>query len=220
MRVDDVLHRSAKGRIRLVARGGVLAIALVLAGSGACSDDGGREGITETTGTAATGPRTLQATSTTAPVTTPPNAQDEGLIRSFLEFAADPSPTSAALVPFADEVALGLGTTLHGVRTRDALSDAGAWSIPTSVGFRGYDGPFSALETASEAGDDTVVSVGPHPHCASPPVPPPDEVADLRRVSVQPTPESIDTCLRWWTVDLFLTPDGEVAAVTMDLWEP
>jgi hypothetical protein len=49
-------------------------------------------------------------------------------------------------------------------------------------------------------------------------VPPPIQVADLRRVSVQP--RDTESCLQWWTVDLFLTPDGKVAAVTLDLWEP
>lgn len=77
-----------------------------------------------------------------------------------------------------------------------------------------------SLEVPTAEARDVVVSVGPHPHCASPPVPAPAEVASLRRVSVQPSPESGDSCLSWWTVDLFLTPEGEVAAVTLDIWEP
>jgi len=43
-------------------------------------------------------------------------------------------------------------------------------------------------------------------------------VADLRRVSV--LPRDMESCLQWWTVDLFLTLDGKIAAVTLDLWEP
>jgi hypothetical protein len=42
----------------------------------------------------------------------------------------------------------------------------------------------------------------------------------MRRVSVQPAAGSIDSCLDWFTVDLFVTRSGEVAAVTLDLWEP
>ena len=157
---------------------------------------------------------------TDAEGTSTASAADEELIQAFLRFAARPDPDSAARVPFADEVALGLGNELHVDRSRAELADEGAWSIEVgSEGFRAHVGPFSALDVAADAGE-VVVSVGPHPHCASPSMPPPAEVADLRRVSVQPSPESGDSCLSWWTVDLFLTPGGEVAAVTMDIWEP
>jgi len=49
-------------------------------------------------------------------------------------------------------------------------------------------------------------------------MPPPDQVAVLRRISIQPT--GTDSCLEWWTVDLFLTDIGSIAAVTIDVWEP
>jgi hypothetical protein len=62
------------------------------------------------------------------------------------------------------------------------------------------------------------VTVGPHDHCVSPPVPAPPELAGLRRVSVQPVGEV--PCLLWWTVDLFLTEDGTIAGITLDLYEP
>lgn len=192
-------------------------IVVSLAGAG-CADETNKERTTETTGADASGPLISQGTNTTSP---PSTAQDDETMRAFVEFAADPGPDSAALVPFADDVSLGLGHTLHVDREVDELSEAAAWLIEIrSGGFRGFDGPFSAIETVSKAGADaTVVSVGPHPHCASPSVPPPEEVVDLRRVSLQPAPQSFDTCLGWWTVDLYLTPDGEVAAVTLDLWE-
>lgn len=45
-------------------------------------------------------------------------------------------------------------------------------------------------------------------------------MADLRRVSAQPDPETIDSCLQWWAVDLFITDQGEIAAVTLDLFAP
>lgn len=55
---------------------------------------------------------------------------------------------------------------------------------------------------------------------ASPPVPAPREFKDYRRVSVQPSDSSIDSCLPWFTVDLFLDEQGSVALVTLDVWEP
>lgn len=158
---------------------------------------------------------------TTTDSTSVPTAEDEELIQSFLRFAADPDPDSAELMPFAEEVALGLGDALQASRSRAELAYAGGWSIDMEGEelFRAYAGPFSALDLATDA-SDVVVSVGPHRHCASPPVPAPAEVSGLRRVSVQPSPDSIDSCLQWWTVDLFLTPEGKVAAVTLDIWEP
>ena len=95
-----------------------------------------------------------------------------------------------------------------------------AWvlrNITGEVPFRAHVGPFSALDLLAKNGP-TTIAVGPHPHCASPPVPPPTDLVGSRRVSVQPT--GIDTCLLWWTVDLFVSPAGRIEAVTLDLWDP
>lgn len=145
-------------------------------------------------------------------------AADEALIQSFLRFATEPTPATAEEMPFADDVALGLGNEIHTNVTRTQIADATRWSIDVDY-FRAHEGPFSALDLAADSGE-VLVSIGEHPHCASPPMPPPEEVAELRRVSVRPAPESIDSCLQWWTVDLFVTSEGKVAAVTLDIWEP
>lgn len=142
----------------------------------------------------------------------------ENIVSSFLRFADEPSPDTVERLPFAEEVRLGLGSELHLTRSRSQLADPAAWVIDEEL-FRAYAGPFSAVDVASKA-RSTVVSVGEHPHCASPPVPPPEEVADLTRVSVQPDIEQIDSCLRWWTVDFFVNKAGQIQAVTLDLWEP
>lgn len=147
-----------------------------------------------------------------------PTDDDRQLIDDFLAFADEPGAPSASALPFADAVAIGLGPDLHRTLAGDDLADPAAWEIDVPD-FRAYVGPFSALEVAADAGPATV-SVGEHPHCASPPMPPPTEVGDLRRISAQPADDSIDSCLQWWTVDLFVTDDGRIAAVTMDLYEP
>jgi hypothetical protein len=51
-------------------------------------------------------------------------------------------------------------------------------------------------------------------------VPPPPDVAALRRVSVQPAPSSIESCIDWFAVDFFVRDDGTIAAITLDLGEP
>ena len=96
----------------------------------------------------------------------------------------------------------------------------------TAKAFRGFVGPFSALDQLASWGPDSArpfvreasVTVGPHPHCVSPAVPAPPEVAELRRLSIQPVGEL--ACPAWWTVDFFVEPDGEIAAVTLDRYEP
>ncbi len=146
-----------------------------------------------------------------------PTADDERLVDAIIQFARSPSPVGREAIPFADDgVWLGLAEQLLTRRSPAELVEPAAWELQTEA-FRGHVGPFSALDRLAMEGE-TTVSIGPHPHCASPPVPPPDEMADARRLSIQPV--GTDACLRWWTVDLFLTPTGEVQAVTLDLWEP
>lgn len=151
---------------------------------------------------------------------------DVELVAWLLAFAADPSAASAELGRFAaDGVRLGLADVVSDPVPIVELGDRARWALDAEA-FRGYAGPFSALETLAQwrtnAGgppvEELVVAVGEHPHCASGPVPPPNEVEDLRRVSIQPV--GIDSCIQWWTVDLFVTDDGRIAAVTLDRFEP
>lgn len=152
-----------------------------------------------------------------------PSAADSQLVRDFVEFAVDPSSTTAAEVPFSpDGVSLGLGPQLMTHVPRERIADPDSWVLEPKV-LRAYVPPFSALVTVErhpEVRDDVEVSVGPHPHCAASPQPAPELVAGLRRVSFQPAEASIDSCLMWFTVDLFVNEDGEVVAVTLDIWEP
>jgi hypothetical protein len=169
---------------------------------------------------AATTPSAAAAASATSGEPSEPGSavtEEEQLVTDLIEFARSPSAESAARIPFAsDGVWLGLSDRILGRRTVDELTDPRAWVLNVEA-FRGHVGPFSALELLADSGPYSV-TIGDHPHCASPPVPPPDDVADATRVSVQPT--GIDTCLRWWTVDLFLNAAGELVAITLDLWDP
>ena len=70
---------------------------------------------------------------------------------------------------------------------------------------------------ASTAG--TVTLVGDHPRCVSPALPPPVELAHLRRVAIEPDPVAIGACVEWWRIELYVTPNGDVVALTLDQWE-
>jgi hypothetical protein len=145
-----------------------------------------------------------------------PTAADEGLVRALVDFARAPGAVTLGAVPFADKVRLGLSNRLMTERPSLDLARPDAWVLGAEV-FRGRVGPFSALDLLAKD-VPTTISVGPHPHCASPPVPPPTDLVGSRRVSVQP--KGIDSCLLWWTVDLFVSPAGRIEAVTLDLWDP
>ena len=79
-------------------------------------------------------------------------------------------------------------------------------------------GPFTAFEELADPREDLAYHEGPYRHCVSPPAPPPREVADLRRLSIRP--RGLESCLQWFAVDVFVTEEGEIAAVTIDYFEP
>lgn len=159
-----------------------------------------------------------------------PTKAEQRLMRHFIAFARERTAESASRLPWADELAIGLGRDIKDTLDQTEAKDPAAWVLRAET-FRGYTGPFSALERirrhAETVSSDTAggsgafrISAGEHPHCASPPVSAPKEFKDYRRVSIQPADSSIDSCLDWFTVDLFLDERGRVAAVTLDLWEP
>lgn len=184
------------------------------------------------TGTSSASPSAKPTEKASTPPPSPAvEAQDLRLIRDFIAFAAQPSAETAGMLPFAGEVRLGLSSDLRTAFDGVDASQPSAWVL-RAKDFRAYVGPFSALELIQGHADDTgsmsirsgggafQVSVGDHPHCASPPVPAPQGFEEHRRVSVQPSESSIDSCLAWFTVDLFLNKEGSISAVTLDLWEP
>jgi hypothetical protein len=144
--------------------------------------------------------------------------KDREALEALIAFARNQDRRTWAAVPFAGRVRLGLADRLVVTRSADKLRDWRAWRLePSGEHFRGYVGQFSALEPLT-SGSPFTFSVGPHAHCASPPVAPPAEVASLRRLSVQP--RTVTSCLEWFTVDVFVTRSGWIRAITLDLYEP
>jgi hypothetical protein len=141
---------------------------------------------------------------------------DRAVVQALRAYAADPSAANFERVPWADNVALGVGTKL--IRTVPAaeLRAPEAWTVRSDSGYEwASNGPFNALDLLDED-EPHHTAVGAHPHCASDPKPAPADVTGMRRVSTQPTEGA---CPAWYTVDLFME-QGEVHAVTLDLWEP
>jgi hypothetical protein len=145
-----------------------------------------------------------------------PTDGERALLGALVRFARSHDASDLDPVDFADEVALGLGSEPVVTRTPEELADPENWLLDRAV-FRAKVGPFSALEQLLRD-VDVVMTVGAHPHCASPPMPPPDGLEDHRRLSIQPAAPS--SCLQWWAVDLFLDADSNVEAITVDFFEP
>jgi spore germination protein GerM len=142
--------------------------------------------------------------------------EQEAAVMAALEtFAKDPAANFAA-VALADEVSLGLGPDL--IRTMDAadLADPAAWVMDIDL-FRARAGTASALDLLAEERPRRVVT-GDHLHCASPPVAAPSGLEGFTRISTQPTDAT--SCLEWFSVDVFVDGDGDIVAVTIDLYEP
>jgi len=149
-------------------------------------------------------------------------------MQRLIRFARSPGQDTFAAIPFAGTVSLGLSRRLIVDLPREELADPATWVL-TAPHFRAQIGPFSALELLAGKGSRfppdapdprgaLAVKVGPHPHCASPPIRAPSRLTDLRRISVQPS--NIDTCIYWWTVDAYVDANGRILGVTLDLWEP
>ncbi|MEM7288284.1 MAG: META domain-containing protein [Actinomycetota bacterium] len=99
--------------------------------------------------------------------------------------------------------------------------DAGApasWVLDDGgLGFEGYAGPFSVVDTLVNAGEVEII-VGPHDHCAGQPRQYSDTLQGLRQLSIQPT--GIDSCIAWFSIDVFVNEAGEIEAVMLDLFGP
>jgi hypothetical protein len=155
-----------------------------------------------------------------------PTGDEMAMLEALVLFARTGDERYLARVPLSpDGVWLGLGDRLIVRRSQEELERPRAWRLDAEV-FRGFVGPFSVLTQLASWGPgsdrqhvrESSVTVGPHPHCASPSVPAPAEVEEMRRLSIQPVGEL--ACLAWWTVDLFVEPGGDVAAITLDRYEP
>ncbi|MGI9647608.1 MAG: hypothetical protein ACR2OI_03725 [Acidimicrobiia bacterium] len=143
---------------------------------------------------------------------------EEATAVAVIVFAQNPDPDNFAVIPFTDTVTLTLGPKAGRQQPSASLALAGDWVFGTEYdGFRARTAPYSALEMLAQP-RPVEVTAGPRDHCASPPMPVHEDLIGLRQISIQPVDAT--SCLEWWAVDLFLTPEGEVAGITLDLWEP
>ena len=141
---------------------------------------------------------------------------EQEIVTNLIAFAKSNGPALPQSA-WSSRVALAAASRVHSFRVTPDLEQRDGWTMEVGP-FRGSgDAEYSALDLLNNMGSSEILA-GPHPHCASGPVPAPFELSGFRRVSVQPT--GIDSCLQWATVDFFFDQDGAVVGVSMDYWEP
>jgi hypothetical protein len=208
-----------RGRIAGQIAGVVLAVGL----SG-CAGTEGRDVALDPAGQQTSDrtpkPREPRTPRKTRPAT-PPTPEQAALARAFVAFAAWPGPRTAAALPWAPRVWLGLGENLFTAERRSALAEPETWDI--DVDAYGAVGPMNALRPVRlvarrDGAGALATSVGGHPQCVGGPSRAPASFRAATRISIQPADP--DSCLQWFAVDLYVDARGQVIAVTLEQWEP
>ncbi|WP_296605598.1 PASTA domain-containing protein [Nocardioides sp.] len=133
----------------------------------------------------------------------PVTGRDAALARLFYRFAADPSLGA----PFVDgPVWTGIEDGPVATAVSEARrADLAAWRLDSEYAERG--GPFSALDVAAASGGYYEVGRGVAGTCPGGDGAAPPELAGLRAITLTVPGDSIDSCLSWWAVTLFVDHD-------------
>ncbi|WP_300080039.1 hypothetical protein [Propioniciclava sp.] len=161
----------------------------------------------------------------------PPLTEDAARAHAaaFIAFARDPENSPVAGLGLADRVLLGVGGELTEQVPQNRLATQAGWDTgDASTAHAERSGPFNAITTlrdhaarAEAAAFDTRMVVD-YPSCNNPQehVAAPPSLADHVRVTIQPAADSVDSCIDWFAVDLYLSPDDRVAGVVLVLGSP
>lgn len=145
------------------------------------------------------------------PVTGP----DAALARGFYRFAADPSLGA----PFVDaDVWTGIEDGLVATTVSPAQrADLDAWLLDGEYAEQG--GPFSALDVLASSGGYFELHRGIVGTCPAGDDDPPPDLAGMRAISLTVPEGSIDSCMKWWAVTLFLEGD-QIRGVALRIGSP
>lgn len=176
--------------------------------------------------TIAVGSAVLFSPSSSTPVAAPPISSSRpdrpapntpiDAANRLIAFAWNPTREHFDQIPFAgDTVQLALGTEVVKTVPIDELAKPANWWLDVEY-FEAFVGPFSALDVLSW--QTLTPTVGEHKKCVSPPTPAPAGLAHRTQVAIQP--DGIDTCIRWFAVDLYLDDRNQILAVRLDRFQP
>ena len=120
-------------------------------------------------------------------------------------------------LPLAGDVLLALGPEVVARRQSGELFRRTAWAV-NSADFAARVGPFNLLDLVPSPSE---IVVGPHMRCGgSEAIPSPPELVTYTRITILPLPGSIDSCLDWSAVSIFVDDNGSIRGVGLNLSEP
>lgn len=145
-------------------------------------------------------------------------ADDRDSAAIFYRFSRAPKTSPA----FGDlPITLGIADVIKKDIPAARTKDATAWRMQPPAS-SGVSGPLNPLEFVSETEGRYSVYSGPYPpDCVGQPLNAPVEFRGLRQLSIQPRLQGrAASCLKWWSVSLFVNDVRQVNGVTLDFWEP
>jgi hypothetical protein len=135
------------------------------------------------------------------------------IAHAFINFAHDPSTKTAA---FDTPVNLGLGGRVVVTLGDDDRYAPAKWRLPLT-GYAGGSGYVSALRLLIHHAGNLHVSNAPVPACV-------EHVREWRLTGgghlVRIQPRYVDSCIEWWSVDLYVNDGNQVVAVNVNLGAP
>ncbi len=143
-----------------------------------------------------------------------PTATELKAVDALAAFAGG-DVSSFAEIPLADHVLLAAEHRVVARRSRSALEQRNGWRLDL-VSLGDAPGPFNILNQARGSKDVTVGAL--HGCDETAPTPAPTELANLRRLSVQPDQRLIQSCRQWNNVDLYFDDSGRIAGVGLSLF--
>ena len=122
-----------------------------------------------------------------------------------------------AELPLANNLLVALGSQVVARRQPSELFRRTAWAV-NGTDFAARVGPFNVLDLVPSPSE---IVVGPHARCAGwEALPSPPELVSFTRIGILPLEGSIDSCLEWSAVDLFVDDDGVIQGIAVHLEEP
>lgn len=142
----------------------------------------------------------------------------ESIIHTIIEFARHPSDETFAAIPLAENVTLGLWDDHTRLVSAAALRDPAAWIMDADI-WAAYVGPFDMLRSAGR--DESMqYRIGPHDHCAGPPLAAPGGFEFHTQISAEPAELTVQTCMQWSSLNVFVNDDNLIEGIFLDIWEP
>ena len=140
--------------------------------------------------------------------------ENRSVVNLFHRFANNPTGGG----PFDTPISLGLGGRLVKTITTEESYDEDAWVIDVTD-YAERDGTVSALELLRQSDGNFRVVTGEHRGCPGPGAKAPlDLSGGGRLLSIQP--RQFDSCIDWWSVDLYVNDVQQVVGVDVHLGSP